>query len=345
MTKVTKAATVDDVARLAGVSNATVSRVLNHARHVAPETRERVTEAVRQLRFSPNKFARGLAANRADGIGVVIPEFTDPYHGALLQAIEQFTREKKLQVTAVSSHRSTVNEREAIRFLHEQSYNVIILSSSTLSTDEFLDLEAKGITCFQIGRKLASLANRSLYLDDVYGGRLAAEYLLTKGHRQIAHVASPQSPGVDIASLQRSQGFRRALESADLSYDDTLTVQAESFDEIGGYQATKVLLERNVAFTALFVSTDRMAMGAYQALNERGLHIPNDVSVIGYDGIEFAAFMQPALTTVQQPIEEIGKLAAQLAIEHLRGTPKQACITPFQPRLLVRKSVRGVMSP
>lgn len=343
--KVGKVPTVDDVARLAGVSNATVSRVINQAEHVSSKTKQRVTEAMRQLHFSPNKFARCLAGNRADGIGVVIPEFTDPYHGALLQAIEQVTREQDLQVMAASSHRLAEDERKAIRFLNERSYNVLILSSSALPASELADLASEGITCFQLGRKLPDLADRSLYLDHAYGGKQAVDHLLAKGHTRIAHVALPNCFGVDTASVDRSQGYRQALEDAGVLYDDALVIHAESFDEAGGYHATRSLLHRKVPFTALFLYTDRMAMGAYQALSHHGLRIPDDVSVVGYDGLAFTAFMQPALTTVRQPIEEMGRLAAQLAIEQLHGVPRQGAIAPFEPELVIRDSGGGIMSP
>jgi LacI family transcriptional regulator len=332
--------TIEDVAKLAGVSTATVSRVVNNNGNVTTKTGQRVLKVMKELDYHPNKFARGLAGNHADGIGVVIQNFADPYFGMVLRGIEAVTKKHHLQMAVASGNRSAQEERKAIEFLRRQHYNVVILTNSLLPNNDLLELARRGMKFVHLGQYISELAKHCIYLDDVRGAELAIDYLIAQGHTKIAYIAFPEF----LESLDlRWQGYRLALEKAGLHYNERLVSKPKDFDQTSGFEATKDLLGRKESFSAIFTSTDMIAMGAYKALQGAGLRIPKDVSVVGYDDIEFSPFIYPPLTTIQQPIQEMSMAAAQLAICYLKGQPDtKEVVQQFSPSLVVRDSVRSI---
>jgi LacI family transcriptional regulator len=329
--------TIEDVAKLAGVSTATVSRVVNNNGNVTTKTGQRVLGAMQKLNYHPNKFARGLAGNLADGIGVVIQNFADPYAGMVLRGIESVTKKHHLQITVASANRSANDERKAIEFLRRQHYNVVILTTSVLSDDELLELSQEGTKLVHIGHYYLQAPEHCIYLDDKQGGELATSYLVGQGHTKIAHLAFPE---FSVSFDDRFRGYKSALEKAGLPYDEHLVVRPSDFDQTSAFEATKKLLERKKSFTAIFTATDMMAVGAYKALQSAGLRIPKDVSVVGYDDIDLASYLHPPLTTIKQPIQEMSTAAAQLAIRYLKGqSSREEVVQQFSPSLVVRESV------
>lgn len=331
--------TIDDVAKLAGVSIATVSRVANNNGNVTTKTGRRVLEAMKELNYHPNKFARGLAGRHADGIGVVIQNFADPFFGMVLRGIESVTKKHNLQITVASANRSSQDELKAIEFLRKQHYNVVILTTSVLSDSELLELSKQGSEFIHIGRYLPDFAEWCVYLDDIHGGELATNYLIAQGHTRIAHIGFPNSHQHQNARLI---GYRRALEKAGLPYSEEWVIEPQDFDQTSALHTTENFLKRNEPFTAMFASTDVMALGAYKALQRAGLKIPEDISLIGYDDIDLASFLSPPLTTIKQPIQEMSTAAARLAIRYLKGQTgsTEEVMHQFTPSLVVRESVR-----
>ncbi len=332
--------TIDDVAKLAGVSTATVSRVVNKNGNVTGKTGQRVLSAMQELNYYPNKFARGLAAKQADGLGVVIQDFADPYFGMVLRGIEKVAKTHNLQITVASANRSAKDELKAIEFLRQQSYNVIILTTSLLSDEELLKCSDQNLKLINMGHLYSAFQNDCIYLDDIEGGTLATNYLIEQGHSKIAHISFPMFYG---ALPERSLGYHLALEKAKLSHSDELFIQSADFGQLSALQATQELLKRAKPFTALFASTDIMAMGAHKALRQAGLKIPDDISIVGYDDIDTASFLYPALTTIRQPIQEMGMAAAHLAISYLKGQiDQEEVVRKFSPQLVIRESVKNL---
>jgi LacI family transcriptional regulator len=332
--------TIEDVAKLAGVSTATVSRVVNNNGNVTTKTGQRVLVAMKELDYHPNKFARGLAGNQADGIGVVIQNFADPFFGMVLRGIESVTKKHNLQITVASANRSSQDELKAIEFLRKQHYNVVILTTTTLAEKTLLELSKEGTEFVHIGYNFPAFAERCIYLDDAQGAELATGHLIAQGHKRIACLAFPKS----LARFDmRWQGYRRALEKAGLPYNENLVIQPADFDQTSALRATQELLERKESFTAIFASTDMMAVGAYKALQQGGLKIPEDISVVGYDDIDLASFLSPPLTTIKQPIQEMSMAAAQLAIYYLKDqVDTKEVVHQFTPSLVVRDSVKTI---
>jgi LacI family transcriptional regulator len=333
--------TIEDVAKLAGVSTATVSRVVNNNGNVTTKTGHRVLAAMKELDYHPNKFARGLAGNQADGIGIVIQNFADPFFGMVLRGIEGVTKKHNLQITVASANRSSQDELKAIEFLRKQHYNVVILTTSVLSAKALLELSKQGTQFVHIGHYYPQFPEHCIYLDDKQGAEMATSYLIQQGHSHIAHLAFPES---HRSFDSRVHGYRLALEKAGLPYLEHLVVRSADFDQMSAFEATKKLLGHKKSFSAIFAATDMMAVGAYKALQGAGLRIPKDVSVVGYDDIDLASFLYPPLTTIKQPIQEMSMAAAQLAIHYLKGQGDNAkeVVHQFSPSLVIRESVRSV---
>lgn len=329
-------ATIKEVSRLAKVSMATVSRVLNGTVPVAEPTRVRVLEAVEQLGYQPNVFARGLATNRSNGIGVVVNDVASPYFGPMLGGIESVVEAYGMHLMVLSGHAKASAEQEALQFLLQRRADALIVHVECVSDYELIKLASESLPLVIVGRYVNELANQCVYLNNEAGGYLLTRYLIENGHRRIAHVAGPQAI---YDSRARLQGYRRALEGAGIPFDEALIVEAD-FQEEGGRLATHRLLDRRLNFSALFAGNDQMAAGALTAFREAKLDVPNDVSLVGYDDVLLARYLYPALTTVRQPMAEMGQAAAQLVLAALNGADSKEVRRKFEPTLVVRDSVK-----
>lgn len=328
-------ATIKEVSQRANVSMATVSRVLTGNAPVADATRQRVLRAVRELGYSPNAFARSLATNRSGGIGVVINDLSSPYFAPMLQGIESVVEPMGFHLMVSSGHARVEPERRAVDLLCQRRSDALILHVELMSDDDLLALSKGPTPLVIIGRLVAELAERSVYLDNERGGLLATRHLLERGHRRIAHIAGSLALH---DSRERLTGYRRALEEAGLAYDARFVVEGD-YQEESGKRATQRLLGRGLGFTAIFVGNDQMAVGALLALREAGLSVPHDVSIIGYDDVFIARYLHPGLSTIRQPLRDMGRAAARLVLADLGVAPGEEVMRKFEPSLIVRESV------
>ncbi len=328
-------ATIKEVSRYANVSMATVSRVLNGTAPVANQTKQRVLSAVEKLNYQPNAFARGLVTNLSGGVGVVVNDLASPYFGPMLRGVEEVVEAAGMHLLVSSGHAKAEPEACAVSFLSQQRSDALILHVEGMSDDDLIDLSKRDVPIVLIGRYVAELAAQSIYLDNEYGGYLATRYLLEHGHTRIGHVAGP--PALQD-SRDRLAGYRRALEEAGLPLNSDHVIEA-NFKEEAGQRATKRLLARRSDLTALFIANDQMAAGALAALREAGLEVPRDMSLVGFDDVLLARYLYPPLTTVAQPIAQMGRAAAQLALARLRGEAGEGVTHKFDPNLVVRSSV------
>lgn len=326
--------TIKEVSRRAKVSPSTVSRVLNETVPVADDTKQRVLDAVRELNYEPNVFARSLVTNRSGGIGVVLNEISSPFFSGIIKGIEEVVEANGMHLVVSSGHADALCEREAATFLRQHRTDALILHPESMSDDDILKWLDNDIPLVIIGRFVAELTDRCVYLDNEMGGFLATQHLLESGHERIAHISGPLAMK---DSRDRLHGYRRALEAAGLAFDEKLVVEA-NFVEEGGSRATSRLLNRGTEFTAIFAGNDQMAAGALQTLRDAGLKVPNDISLVGYDDVLFARYLFPTLTTVRQPLVEMGRAAAGIAIAALEK--KEAEVKrKFDPELIIRTSV------
>jgi LacI family transcriptional regulator len=330
-------ATINEVSRLAGVSISTVSRVLNGTAPVAEETKDRVMQAIEKLEFHPNTFARSLVTNRSGGIGVTVNEISSVFYAMLLQGVENAVEAKGMHLLVSSGHASSNTERAAISFLQQRRSDALIIQVESLSDEELLTFAKQDAPVVIVGRYVKGLP--CVYLDNEAGGFMATEYLIRQGHTRIAHITGPLSM---LDGQARLAGYRRALKHYGLRYDKDLVIEG-NFRELGGQEATHKLLERGKKFSAMFIADDQMAAGAMRALRQRNLQVPEDISIVGYDDVLLAEFLYPALTTIRQPLFDMGQVAADIALA-LLNHEKTEVIRKFEPSLVIRESVKTISS-
>ncbi|WP_435945641.1 HTH-type transcriptional regulator GalS [Dryocola sp. BD586] len=327
--------TIRDVARIAGVSVATVSRVLNNSALVSAETRESVMQAVSQTGYRPNANAQALATQVSDTIGVVVMDVSDPFFGALVKAVDVVAQQHNKYVLIGNSYHQEEKERHAIEVLIRQRCNALIVHAKALSDaelGEFLD-HIPGMVL--INRIVPGYAHRCVGLDNVSGAVMATRMLLNQGHQRIGYLAS--SHNIED-NEQRREGWLRALTEQGIAQPENW-VGVGSPDMQGGEAAMVELLGRNLQLSAVFSYNDSMAAGALTALKDNGIIVPHHVSVIGFDDIPIARYTDPQLTTVRYPIVSMARLATELALQGAAGTLDRDATHCFMPTLVRRHSV------
>ncbi|WP_185234432.1 LacI family DNA-binding transcriptional regulator [Teredinibacter franksiae] len=329
-------ATIKDVARVAGVSTATVSRVVHNGGQVGDACRARVQKVIKELGYRPNTNARALVSKTSNTIGVVTPRLSMTFFGCLAAGVEKAAREQKYKLLMSNSLYETKTELEAIESLREHSCSAIILHSeySDEKTLKKLADEIPGLVI--VNRFIPELANRCVWLDNEAGAQKVADHLLDKGHRDIAVVTSVyQNNDPEF----RLNGVRAAIEKRGLSLNPEAIVESTA-NMRGGEEAVTALLEKGVKFSAVVAYNDLMAVGALNALQDAGLRVPEDVSVVGFDNLYVSTACRPKLTTMDYPVEEMANYAANLAINLSTGDNKVSSQTHlFMPTLVERNSV------
>ena len=329
-----------DVAQLAGVSPAVVSIVLSGSAEgstrVGEEARKRVLAAAEALDYKPNLLARGLRSNRSGGVGVVVKALHNSFNGRLLSGVESVMGDAGMHLMVSSGRGEADSERAATEFLLERRCDALIVSLSATSDESLVELSRADRPIIVVGHRVSGLEPRCITLDDVLGGSLATRHLLEHGHRRVAHISGPLG---HRAARDRLAGYRQALSDAGRGVSG-LTVEGD-FSKQGGFAAAGTLLARGFSQGGVFVANDRMAEGVLERLRSEGLRVPEDVSVVGYDDASNAPYLRPALTTVYQPIREMGVAAAQLALKVL-GMSSEEVKQCFEPQLVVRDSVTSV---
>ncbi|MDP2007759.1 MAG: LacI family DNA-binding transcriptional regulator [Rubrivivax sp.] len=325
--------TLEMVAAAAGVSPSTVSRILNGTAVVSDDKRAAVDEAVARLGFVPNPMARGLAGGRTLSIGVVTQAIDSPFYGGALRGVEEELSRAGYSPLFVSGHWNAAQEARCIETLRSRRVDGIIVLTGRLS-DAALTACAQQLPVVVTGRRLQAPGLYSLHFDNFEGGRLATHHLLSLGHRRIAFITGePRHPD----AKERQRGYLAALAAAGLPFDPALVVPGH-YTEDSGRMAVERLLDGRVPFTAIFAANDQMAFGAGLALHRRRLHVPDDVSLVGFDDLQTALFSIPPLSTVHHPVYELGQLAASAMLELLAGQTPTAQLPA--PRFIVRESAR-----
>lgn len=322
------------VAQAAGVSKATVSRVLNRTGQINPLTEARVFAAIEALGYRPNTLAQALATQRSNTIGLIISDFCGPYFGTLLkQAARQIEAAGK-HLIVTDGHDNAATERVAIDLLVERCCDAIVIHTRRMDEDQLMTLiNTLPVPLVVMNRPLPQRPEHSIYFDQQQGAWLAVQHLVSLGHREIACITS--SLGT-MTGLLRLCGFHQALSEAGITPCEALTEPGDN-EIAGGYHACQRLLSCGVKFTALFACNDDMAVGALRALAEHGIQVPQQVSLVGFDDDPLAQYMTPALTTVRQPISEMSRVAIDQALRLSAELPLDA-ILPFNGQLVVRES-------
>jgi LacI family transcriptional regulator len=304
-------ATIKDVARLSGVSVASVSRVLNNGPKVSQKTIEKVLKVVAELNYTPNANARALVTQKSTTLGVVIPDLVDPFFASLANGVEQVARQKNMQLLLSTGLVTAESEMQAINLLIERRCDVMVVHSKKLSDEVLIELANKVSGLVLIDRYIKEIAHRCVWLDNLEGGKIAARHLLALNHKNFACISSKHQ--IDDPLL-RLQGFQSELQSAGIDIETNLIEYGEPTLQ-GGEMATQKLLASGKRFSALFVYNDAMAIGAISTLEDNGLKVPSDISVLGFDDVLLSRYSRPKLSTLNYPIEEMAMQAANIGLD------------------------------
>ena len=333
------ASTLEEVARLANVSRSTVSRVINDHPNVRPETRERVWQAVRKSGYQPHALARSLVTNRTQIIGMIIPEavttlFTDPFFPLLLRGATEACNTHRYQLLLSLFDDPTGQEEMYQRVLHGGYLDGVILASTSLDDPLIPDLLRDRIPFVSVGQYPNGRVHY-VDVDNVGGARIAVEHLIRLGHQRIATITGPLDM---IAGQDRLEGYRQALKAHRIPVEEELIVEGD-YTENSGVVAMQRLLPASPS--AVFVASDMMAIGALKALRQTGRLVPQDIALVGFDDISIASAIEPALTTVRQPIERMGSMAVEVLLSVLEGSSEEEALAHriiLPPELVVRAS-------
>jgi LacI family transcriptional regulator len=330
-----KVVTIADVAKQAGVSQTTVSHTLSGKRPVAPQTRERIAQVIKDLNFRPSAVARSLRIQHTQTIALVIPDITNPFYPTIARGLQDILIQSGYYSFICNTES---NLEQEITFLTEaisRHVDGIVLASHYDRTDELREFLNEKIPVVSLESSINLPNVDSVSSDNYQGVKHAMEYLLKKGHRRIGMVGSSwHHPTHEV----RKAGYSDALLAAGIPYDETIVVQRD-FTRAGGLEATRYLLDyfKGDRYkdrpTALFCANDMVAIGAMDMIHQCGLSIPDDIAIVGYDDIEAAALIRPTLTTVLNPAYEIGQAIGQLLLERMQGTyqgPSRHITIPYQ---------------
>lgn len=329
-------ATMKDIARLAGVSTSTVSHVINKSRFVSDEIAERVNNAALQLNYAPSALARSLKMNRTKTIGMLVTTSTNPFFGEVVKGVERSCYHQGYNLILCNTEGDNQRMKASINTLLQKRVDGLLLMCSTLEGerldvfDRYPDIP---IVVMDWGPIL--FASDKIQDNSLQGGYMAAKHLIECGHKEIGCITGPL---IRHQAQMRYEGYKRALTEAGIAINPDWIVESD-FECEGGYQAFEKLYERGKLPSALFVSNDMMAMGVIQAASQRGLRVPDDLSLIGYDDVHIAKFMTPALTTIHQPKYRLGKAAIDTLLYRLENPDTTAQIVQLEPTLMVRSSV------
>ncbi|HAZ54159.1 MAG TPA: LacI family transcriptional regulator [Franconibacter helveticus] len=328
-------ATMLDVSLRAGVSKATVSRVLNGTGQVKESTRKQVFRAMEELGYRPNFLARSLAHRTSNSIGLVLSTFDGFYFGRLLQQASRQTETHGKQLIVTDGHDTPARELEAVQMLADRQCDAIVLYTRHMSEKEIMSLiDAIGVPLVVINRDVSQARERCVFFEQQDAAFQAVDYLIQQGHREIGCITVPINTPTGKARLA---GHRKALEKHAIAWDERRVRYGDSKMQ-SGYSLCQELLQSGATFTALFAGNDDMALGASKALHQAGLRIPDDISLFGFDDAPSAAWLEPGLSTVYLPIDNMITTAIDQAIRLANDEPLEP-IPPFTGKLVLRDSV------
>jgi LacI family transcriptional regulator len=333
--------TINDVAKLAGVSKSTVSRVLVNKIPVSRETKERVLKAIKEINYQPNMLAKGLKEGKTFTIGLIIPNITNPFYPAIARGIEDLANEKRYSVVLCDTDENEDKELDYVKGLRNRIVDGLIICPASKSGKCIKELKADNFPVVLLARRIPGVEADTILVQDFNGAYDMTNYLIHRGHRKIAII----NGDTEIDNYkQRFEGYKAALADNDipinnefiLNTDSSISMQ-ESYDLIN-----KLLSSGNIP-TAVFATSDPKAIGAMKAIADRGYNVPGDISVVGFDNIEMAQFMTPSLTSYDQPTYRMGAMACERLLKLINS--KRALkpnLTYIDGKIIERNSVAKI---
>lgn len=328
-------ATIKDVAKEAGVSIATVSRVINNSPKAGKTSVKSVKAAMKKLGYRPNANARALVNKKTNTIGVLVSDVSDPFFGSLLKGVDQIARDNDMHLLIGNGYHNRKTEKEAIEILINSCSQSLIIHSKALTDKELIQFAEEVPGMVLINRYIPELAERCISFDNYTAAYLATTHLIDNGHKNIAYINSDHKIS---DSSERKAGYLKALQDHKLPCPTNYTLDSHLSDQ-GGYDAMKALLAKELPITAVVAYNDYMAAGALKALDDNHIKVPQQMSLIGFDNSLIARYVHPTLTTINYPIITMAIQATQLSLQLAKDESYKVETIVFAPELIERLSV------
>jgi LacI family transcriptional regulator len=322
--------TIRDVAEQAGVAPITVSRVINHAGNVSDTTRQRVEAAVDALGYVPNRLASSFRSNKTNTLGLILTDITNPFWTTVARGVEDEADEHGFNVILCNTDESEQEEGKYVRVLLQKQVDGFLLVPSSDSMNSITLIQKQETPLVVMDRRVLGKID-SVRCDSIKGARALTRHLIELGHRRIAALSG--SKHVSTA-VDRVQGYKRALRDANLEIDPSL-VHYQAFTQEAGYAMTQKVFAGPSPPTAIFAVNNFIAIGAYKALRDRGLRVPEDVSLVAFDDLPTALVLEPFLTVASQPAYEMGKRATQLLIDRMANSESETAPPSEQEEIVL----------
>lgn len=328
--------TLKDVAEKLNISVSTVSRVVNNKSYVNPKTREKVLKALEELNYSPNQVARSLKNKSTNTVGIVIPDISEDFFSYVIKGIDHVLVENGYSIILCDTGEKAEREELYLNLLIEKQVDGLILATVSKNHTLIQNIMNRGTPVIFIDNlpKLKS-GYDSVIIDNAKASYMAVEHLIELGHRNIGIIAGKQD---ETTGYERLAGYKKALQENNFNIDENL-IAIGDFKEKSGYDNMKMLLEKNSSMSAVYVTSSKMTYGAIKAIKEKGLRIPEDIALIGFDVHDPSGLITPSITTILQPEENIGKSAAELILKKLKEKEQeyhQKIV--HEPQILIRDS-------
>jgi LacI family transcriptional regulator len=331
--------TIKDVAKKANVSIATVSRVLNDQGGYSPKTKEKVLSAIKELGYQPNALARGLINKRTETIGILIPEVSNMFAAKIFRGVENAAHQRGSSAIVCNTDSNGEKTMKYLKVLREKRIDGVIFVSEILKEEYYEAISSMNIPIVLVSTESYRYQLPYVKVDDRRAAYTAVEYLINKGHRKIGMISGNKYDL--IAGQPRIDGYKKALMSNNIPVNEKYIVSAKGFSFKDGFENLPRLLHAAPDITAIFVASDEMAMGVISAAYNMGIKIPDDLSVIGYDNLPLAEMSIPPLTTVEQPLVQMGEMAANMLFTMIEtGKPIESRIMPH--KIIERATVRAL---
>jgi DNA-binding LacI/PurR family transcriptional regulator len=327
-----KPISIKDIARAAGVHHSTVSRALRDGPMVNGDTADRIRKIAKAAGFTVSAVARSLATQKTNLIGVVVTDITDPFHHEIISGLDKIAEENGYSVVLADSHGDPDRELRIVRSFHARRVDAIVVMSSRVGDRYMSQLSERNIPIVLMNSQRHGAGVNSVKIDNVQGAFAAVNHLIELGHKRIAYIGNRNRVYSDA---ERMTGYRRALEGANIKFSQEFVVHTE-FSPEGGISAIRSLLSSNPTPTAVFCYNDMLAIGVLKAAREV-IRVPQDLSVVGFDDLYIARYLEPALTTVMQPKWEMGQLVMKLTLKLLSGEKAEKTIL-VPGELIIRAS-------
>ncbi|RKD29539.1 LacI family DNA-binding transcriptional regulator [Thermohalobacter berrensis] len=332
-----KKTTIKDIAKLAGVSKATVSRVLNGSKYVSPEAYNRVMKVIEKTGYKPSSIARSLVNKKTKVIGVLITDISNPFYSELVKGIVEVANVYDYNILLCNSFNEFKKEVEFLEILSNKEVDGIIFMTKGVTDEHRNFLRSFKKPVVTVNRKVKEFKIPNVDIDNFKAGYDATEHLIKLNHKRIAIIRAAETD--ETAGVERFEGYKKALDDYKVPFDNRLVMEGD-FKAKSGYKAMEKFLRLENPPTAVFCVNDEMACGVIKCVVENGLNVPEDVSVVGFDDIPLASLFIPSLTTIKQPIYDMGAVAMRLVYKLIKGEKidKEDYILPH--KLVIRQSTK-----